>query len=90
MYPSNIYIPIAHVFTTFLKKLSEWKNLLLHPLYKTFFKKNLFDFPKVEQSRIIENNSHQGLTTDIHQIQHVQYHFFFKTSPLIPTLENNF
>ena len=47
IYPNNIYIPIAKVFTTFLNHLQENNNLLTKHVfnllqYKTFFKKNPF------------------------------------------------
>ena len=85
IYPNNIYIPIAKVFTTFLNHLQENNNLLpkhvFNPssiqdlLQKDSFQ-TLFNLPKIEQFRTIENNPHHWLATDILQIHHFQYQFF--------------
>ena len=82
IYPNNIYIPIAKVFTTFLNHLQENNNLLTKHVFKPssiqdlLQKESLFNFSIIEQFRTIENNPHHWLTTDILQIHHFQYQFF--------------
>ena len=82
IYPSNVHIPVAHVFTTFLKDLSKEKNILrqhgfaLSAKQALFQKESLFDLPSFEQLRTIENNPHHWLTTDILQIHHIQNQFY--------------
>ena len=85
IYPKNISISIAHVFTTFLKHLSGKNTILPQPVscYHPFRSQALlnkqklfFDLPNIEQLRTIENNPHHWLTTDILQIRHFHYQFF--------------
>ena len=82
IYPNNIYIPIAKVFTTFLNHLQENNNLLTKHVFNPssiqdlLQKESLFNLPNIEQFRTIENNPHHWLTTDILQIHHFQYQFF--------------
>ena len=82
IYPKNIYIPIANVFTTFLNHLQEKNNLLPKHVFNPssiqdlLQKDSLFHLPNIEQFRHIENNPHHWLTTDILQIHHFQYQFF--------------
>ena len=82
IYPNNIYIPIAKVFTTFLNHLQENNNLLTKHVFNPssiqdlLQKESLFNLSNIEQFRTIENNPHHWLTTDILQIHHFQYQFF--------------
>ena len=82
IYPNNIYIPIAKVFTTFLNHLQENNNLLTKHVFNPssiqdlLQKESLFNLSNIEQFRTIENNPHYWLTTDILQIHHFQYQFF--------------
>ena len=82
IYPNNIYIPIANVFTTFLNHLQEKKNLLPKHVFNPssiqdlLQKESLFDLPNIEQFRTIEKKPHHWLTNDILQIHHFQYQFF--------------
>ena len=72
--PNNIYIPIAHVFTTFLNNLLEKNNLSFQHVFipssiQTLLQKeSLFDLPNIEQFCTIEIKPHHWLTTDIPQI----------------------
>ena len=82
IYPNNIYIPIAKVFTTFLNHLQENNNLLTKHVFNPssiqdlLQKESLFNLSNIEEFRTIENNPHHWLTTDILQIHHFQYQFF--------------
>ena len=82
IYPNNIYISVANVFTTFLNHLQEKNNLLPKHVFNPSFiqdllqKESLFDLPSIEQFRTIEHNPHHWLTTDILQIHQFQYQFF--------------
>ena len=82
IYPNNIHIPIAKVFTTFLNHLQENNNLLTKHVFNPssiqdlLQKESLFNLPNIEQFRTIENNPHHWLATDILQIHHIQYQFF--------------
>ena len=82
IYPNNIYIPIANVFTTFLNHLQEKNNLLPKHVFNPssiqdlLQKDSLFHLPNIEQFHHIENNPHHWLTTDILQIHQFQYQFF--------------
>ena len=76
--PSSLYIPIAHVFTTFLKNLSE-ENILLPQLVFTpsaiqslLKNETYFELLNIEQLRTLENNPHYWPITDILQMHHFQ------------------
>ena len=62
IYPNNIYISIANVFTTFLNHLQEKNNLLPKHVFNPssiqdlLQKESLFDLPDIEHFRTIENN----------------------------------
>ena len=82
IYPSNIYIPIAHVSTTFLKNLSEKNNLLLQDVFTPsatqtlLTKETCLELLNIEQLRTLENNPHHWPITDILQIHHIQHQVF--------------
>ena len=95
IYPHNIYISIANVFTTFLNNLQEKNHILPKHVFnpssiQTLLQKEyLFDLPNIEQFRTIENNLHHWLTTDILQIIIFKTNFF-KTLLLMQVPKNKF
>ena len=95
IYPNNIYISIANVFTTFLNHLQEKNNLLPKHIFNPSFlhdllqKESLFDLPKIEQFRTIENNPHHCLLPIFFKFTIFNINSF-RILPSLPKQKNKF
>ena len=85
IYPNNIFMPIADVFSHFFTQLEEYNSICSQPIILPSANqalkklKSYFEVPDIEIRRNVDN-PHHWLETDLLQLKHFQYNFLYNIS----------